>query len=176
MSAQAVDPSYVLRRQTEAAKSLLANLRANGEDDAELEADAIEGETGLLEAIAAALDANDEDEVLVVGLKAKEEQFASRRAAIEARIERRKASVERAMMETDQTTLRLPSATLTLAKRQPGLVVGNEAEIPARFWIEQPRPAPKLDKAALKEALKSNETIPGASLDNGSVSLTVRKK
>lgn len=167
---------YQLRRQTEAARSLLKDLRNDGEDDAELMADTIEGETDLLEAIGEALDANDEDEALAIGLKAKEEAFASRRAAITKRIERRTALIERAMLETEQTTLRLPTATLTLSKRAPGLVIANEADIPARFWVEQERPAPKLDKNALKAALKENQIIPGATLDNGSVSLTVRKK
>lgn len=166
---------YQLRRQTEAARSLINDLRDDGEDDADLMADTVEGETDLLEAIGEALDANDEDEAMVIGLKAKEEAFASRRAAIQKRIERRTALVERAMLETEQTTLRLPTATLTLSKRAPGLVIANEAEIPARFWVEQERPAPKLDKKALKEAL-ATETIPGAALDNGSVSLTVRRK
>ncbi len=168
---------FDIRRQIEAAKSLLSDLREQeAADDEELVADTIEGETSLIEALQSALEQNDEDEALVIGLKAKEEQFATRRAAIQARIERRTALMERAMMETEQTTLRLPTATLTLAKRAPGLVIASESDIPARFWVAQPRPAPKLDKAALKEALKANETIPGATLDNGSVSLSVRRK
>ncbi|KKC39549.1 siphovirus Gp157 family protein [Devosia epidermidihirudinis] len=172
----AAETEYTLRRQTEAAKSLLSGLRADGEDDAELVADAIEGETDLLEAISEALAANDDDEALVIGLKAKEGQFEARRNAIQKRIERRTALIEQAMVATEQTTFRLPTATLTLAKRAPGVVIANEADIPARFWIAQERPAPKLDKAALKEALKAKEAVPGASLDNGSVSLTVRRK
>src|SRR5690606_3868992 len=103
---------YTLRKETEAAKALLVDLRTFEDDD--LVTDAIEGETGLLEAIAEALEANDEDEVLVVGLKAKEEAFASRRKGIEARIERRRALIERAMLETEQMSIRLPTATLTL--------------------------------------------------------------
>lgn len=170
------ETEYMLRRQTEVAKSLLANLRADGEDDPELVADSIEGETGLLEAITEALDANDADEVLVIGLKAKEEAFETRRHAIEKRIERRTALIEQAMVATDQSTFRLPTATLTLAKRQPGVVIANEADIPSRFWIEQERPAPKLDKRALAAALKAKEAVPGASLDNGSASLSVRRK
>jgi hypothetical protein len=170
------EAEYALRRQTEAAKALLSGLRNDGEDDAELVADAIEGETDLLEAISEALAANDDDEALVIGLKAKEVQFEARRHAIQKRIERRTALIEQAMVATDQPTFRLPTATLTLAKRAPGVVIANEADIPARFWIAQERPAPKLDKAALKEALKAKEAVPGASLDNGSVSLTVRRK
>lgn len=173
----ATDTEYTLRRQTEAAKSLLSSIRADvADDDADLVADAIEGETNLLEAIAEALSANDADEVLVIGLKAKVEQFETRRYAIEKRIERRTALIEQAMVATDQTTFRLPTATLTLAKRQPSLIVTNEADIPARFWVEQERPAPKLDKRAVAAALKAKETVPGASLDNGSVSLSVRRK
>jgi hypothetical protein len=172
-TAKAVD--WVLRKEADAANSFISELRSGGIIDSELEADTIEGETGLLEAIAIALDMNDEDDVLVFGLKEKEAQFASRRALIEARIERRTALIERAMMEAEQTTLRLPTATLTLAKRPAGLVIGNEAEIPSRFWVVPPAPAPRLDKKALKEAL-ATETIPGATLDNGSVSLTVRRK
>lgn len=180
MQAQAVEKiqptaERLVLRELEAARQLLSDLRADGEHDADLEADSIEGETGLLEAIDAALSANDEDEALVIGLKAKEEAFASRRKAIEDRIERRTALIERAMLETEQTTLRLPTATLTLARRAPGVVISNEADIPSRFWVVPEAPAPRLDKKALKEAL-ATETIPGATLDNGSVSLTVRRK
>lgn len=175
MNAVAENAERQVIRELEAAKSLITDLRNAGEDDAELEADAIEGETSLLEAIARALSANDEDEALVIGLKAKEEVFASRRKSIEDRIERRTALIERAMLETEQTTLRLPTATLTLARRAPGVVISNEADIPSRFWVVPEAPAPRLDKKALKEAL-ATETIPGATLDNGSVSLTVRRK
>lgn len=172
----ASETEYALRRQTEAAKTLLDQLRETGDDqDEELVAGTIEGETSLVEAIESALAQIDECDVLITGLKAKEEAFEARRHQIGKRKDRLTALIEQAMVATDQPTLRLPTATLTLAKRQPSVVIANEADIPARFWIEQERPAPKLDKKALKEAL-ATETIPGAALDNGSVSLTVRRK
>jgi hypothetical protein len=80
-----------------------------------------------------------------------------------------------AMMIADLPSLLLPTATLSISKRKPGVIVNNEAEIPSRFWV-LPEPTPKLDKRALAEALAANENVPGASLDNGSVSLTVRRK
>jgi hypothetical protein len=167
---------FNVARQAEAAKRLVANLKDQGAaDDAELVADSIEGETSLLEAIEAALAEIDEEEVHIVGLKAKEEAFAERRRKKEAKVERVKALIEQAMMVTEQFSMKLPTATLTLAKRAPSLIVTNEADIPVKFWIEQERPAPKLDKKALLAALK-DEQIPGASLDNGSVSLSVRRK
>ena len=171
------DLEFQLRRQSEAAKRLVLDLRQKDmDDDAELVADTIEGETGLIEAIEAGLDELDECDVMETGLEAKEKAFADRRAKIKNRRERIKALIEQAMIATDQTTLRLPRATLTLAKRAASVLVINEADIPAKFWVEQERPAPKLDKKALGAALKANEAIPGATLDNGSVSLSVRSK
>ena len=139
-------------------------------------ADTIEGQTNLVEAIDKALTEIDECEILVIGLKAKEAAFEARRKSVENRAERIKALIEQALVATDQPSMKLPSATLSLARRAPNAVLLNEAEIPARFWIEQERPAPKLDKKLLTEALRANETIPGATLDNGTISLTVRRK
>lgn len=167
---------FSLRRQAEAAKGLLAGLRDQGEDDADLIADTIEGETDLLEAIDAALSEMDECEVLITGLKAKEAEFSDRRKKIEDRVDRIKAIVEQAMISTEQLSLRRPTATLTIAKRAPGLIVTNEADIPTKYWIPQERPAPKLDKKAVLAALKEQQAIPGATLDNGSLSLSIRRK
>lgn len=171
-----VEPSRALRIETEAAKRLLANLRDQGHgDDAELMADAVEGETSLHEAVEAVLAQIDECDVLEIGLAAKEEAFASRRAKVKARKEFLQAAIEQAMLAAEQQKLTLPAATVFLSKRAARLIVEDEASIPSRFFVEQERPAPKLDKKALTEALKANETIPGATLDNGSVSLTIRR-
>lgn len=166
----------VVAWQVEAAKKLIGHIREIGSgDDAELVADTIEGETGLVEAIDRALGEIDECEILIDGLKIKESSFESRRRQIENRAERIRAAIEQAMLTTEQYSMKLPSATLSLAKRQPALVIVNEADIPSKFWIEQERPAPKLDKKALAAALVAAD-VPGATLDNGSLSLTVRRK
>lgn len=169
------DVEHRIIRQTEAAKRLLRSMNEDDASDDALVCDTIEGETGLFEAIDAALSEIDECEVLVAGLKAKEQAFEARRKTIEARAERIRAMIEQAMLATEQHSIRLPSATLSLRTIKPGLVVLNEADIPSRFWIEQERPAPKLDKKALAEAMKT-EQISGVTLDNGSVSLSVRRK
>jgi hypothetical protein len=162
--------------QVEAAKKLIASLRdMDATDDAELVADAIEGETGLIEALDAALAEIDECEILIAGLDDKIKAFDARKKQQKDRAERIRALIEQALVSTDVQSLRLPSATISLSKRAPGLVITNEADIPARFWVEQERPAPKLDKKALADALKAGD-VPGASLDNGSLSLTVRRR
>ena len=167
---------HTLRQQTEAARELLAVMRDQGaDDDAELVADAIEGETDLIEAIAAALAEIDEAEVLILGGKEKVDQFQRRIDAEKARVERLRAAIERAMVATDQPSIRLATATLSTSKRKPQPVIDNEADIPARFFVQPPPPPPKLDKKALAEAL-ATEAVPGAHLDNGSISLTIRRK
>lgn len=168
---------HAIARNTEYAKRLLADLRASGNaDDAELVADTIEGETGLNEAIGAALAEIDDEEAIQIGCGAKEAEFAARRIASEKRVERIRAMIEQAMLATEQTSFRLATGTITLAKRAAGLVITNEADIPGEFWVEQERPAPKLDRKALLRALNDKRAVPGAGLDNGSFSLSVRRK
>ena len=192
------EESY-LRRETEAAKNLLAGMRETiGDEDMALLADTIEGETNLLEAIDTALSEIDETEVLISGLKEKEGQFAQRRRSMEERVRRFRSLIEQAMAITEQAKLRRPAATLTLRKLPPDVVITTEADIPSEFFVPQPPPPPKLDKAALKEALRQREkridlaasleggeervralaeipAIPGAILNNGSFSLQIRR-
>jgi len=190
---------YVLRQETEAAKALLAGIRDMIPDgDMSLLLDTLEGETDLLEAIDLALSEIDETEVLISGLKEKEGQFLARRRAMEERVRRFRGLIEQALAVTEQQKLRRPTATLTLRKLPVDVVVLSEADIPAEYFVPQPPPPPKLDKKALKQALEAREmkvsfaasfddagmraaalaalpAIPGAALDNGGVSLQVRR-
>lgn len=168
---------YGIRREMEAVKTLLSGLREMGvEDDAELVADSIEGETNLKEAVAWALDQIDEGDVLVIGLKAKEGAFAERRHRIEERNERLRALIEQALVLAEGEALRLPVATLSLTKVKPAPVIDDEAAIPSEFFTPVPQPAPKLDKDALRAALDAGRDVPGARLSNGGFRLAIRRK
>jgi hypothetical protein len=171
------DTEYALRRETEAARDLLSTIRSEGgSDDEELVADTIEGETNLLEAIGAALDEIDEAELLILGGKAKIEQIGSRVASEEKRVDRVRAAIERAIVTAEiPTPIKLPTATISISKRKAQPVIDDEALIPSRFFVQPDPPAPKLDKKALAAALAEGE-VAGAHLDNGSISLTVRRK
>lgn len=170
------DSDYHLRRETEAAKTLLAALKQAGEaDDEEIVETAIEGETDLVEAITAVIDEIDLEEALVRGLEDKIEDFDERKQRIKARIERQRALVEQAMIVTEQEKLLLPTATLYLRKIKPGLVIDDPADIPSDFYY-MPKVEPKLDKKKLKDALDDGKAIEGAHLDNGSVGLVVKRK
>lgn len=167
---------HALIKEKDAIKSLMSQLRTEGNDDEESIEIAIESETSFLEVVAKALDEIDELEAIDVGLTSKIEAFASRRAATRKRMDIIRASIEQAMMLADLDTLRLPTATITLRKLRPSAVIDDEAQIPSRFWLAQQPPAPKLDKKSLLAALEDGEEISGARLDNGTVSLSVRRK
>jgi hypothetical protein len=169
---------FALRRQAEAAKELLLDLMRDGAgDDAELVADAIEGETDLHEAITAALEEIDECDVIEAGCKTKAAEYQERGSTAARRRDRIRSMIERAMVAVEITEpLRLSGATLSITRRKPQPVIEDEALIPSRFFVQPPPPPPKIDKKALAEALAADEAVPGARLDNGSISLTVRRK
>jgi hypothetical protein len=164
-----MDVQRTIQRETEAAKGILAAMAV---DDDDLVIGTVEGETQLVEAIAKALDEIDECDVITSGLAAKIQAFSARKASTEARSQRLRAAIEQAMAILDLKTVRLPTATITLRAVNPGLEVVEEADIPSAYWTPS---APKLDRKALKDALDSGHDIPGARLNNGGVSLTIRR-
>ena len=171
------DPTRALAIETEAVKRLLSHLRTEGyEADLTLVSDAIEGETSLHEAINGVIERIDLREAVAFGLKAKIAEFSDRLAATEKAIEYDRAAVEQAMISAEQDKIVLPTATVFVSKRKPGLIVENEADIPSEFFVTPEPPAPRLDKKALAAAISAGRTIPGASLDNGSISLSIRRK
>lgn len=144
-----------------------------GEDaDPKLILDTIEGETNLAEACAVVLEQTLEDEILLEGLGAKIVELQTRKGRMEKSIESRRGIILMAMDKAGLQTIKSPLGTMTARPTPPKAVVTDEAQIPARFFKPQD---PKLDRAALAEALKGGETIPGASLSNGGLSLSIRK-
>lgn len=160
-----------LKDEAEAARSLLANIRDIVAGDEEAVADAIEGETNLIEAISAAVDAILEADAEADALAGMVKRLADRKARAETRSERIRAAISDAMGTAELRKLKLPHATLTIKATPPKAVITNEIDLPTRFFVEQ---APKLDKRALLEALKAGEQIEGAQLSNGSGTLQIR--
>ncbi len=53
------------------------------------------------------------------------------------------------------------------------LEIINESLIPEEFWNH---PTPRLDRAGLISALKEGGSVPGATLGNGGLTISVRSK
>lgn len=158
-----------LRREADAARGLMQELAGY---DEETQQDTVEGETGFLEAIDAALAEMDECESIVAGCSAQIETYAARRDKFKARQDRLRGMIEQAMLIADMPSIRMPVATLTVRDVKPAPLVSDEAAIPSRFWKPQ---APKLDKTAINQAVKDGETVPGVTMTNGGTSLQIRR-
>jgi len=145
-----------------------------GEDcDPKLLLDTIEGETNLAEACAFVLEQTHEDEILIEGLDAKIKELQTRKGRMEKSIESRRGIILMAMDKAGLQTIRSPLGTMTARPTPPKATITDEAIIPAKFW----KPSdPRLDRAAVAEALKAGEAVPGASLSNGGVQLSIRIK
>lgn len=158
-----------LRREAEAARSLVAELQS---DDETLLHDMVEGETMLFEAIDAAIDEMDECDIRAAGCKEKIKQLTERQKRAEARQERLRTLIEQAMLVADQKTIKRPLATLTVRDVAPRPMITEEAQIPSEYWRS---PDPVVDKKKINEAIADGKTIPGVTMTNGSTSLTIRR-
>lgn len=160
-----------LQLEAQAAAILKSALLEITDDDVAVQ-DTIEGETNLQGAIEAVLSDILQDQILIDGIDKLQDSLATRKNRLENRTERRRRAIGRAMEVGEIKTLPLSAATLSLRNVPPGLDIVDEKLIPESFFIPQP---PKLDRTALKEALKAGKQVSGATLGNGSVSLSVRK-
>ena len=143
-------------------------------EDHRLKLDMLEGETELLEVVRQLLNENEDDEGIVLAL---DEQVDARSIRIErakARIEGRKKAISALMDCAQETTLKLPEATLSLRTLKSRPKVTDADALPDGFvTIETVR---KVNNEAIKEAFERGETIPGVTVTNGGSSLTVRRK
>lgn len=166
------DASHTLYRETEAAKTLRAQLAdiLTGDDD-DVIADMIEGETNLHEAIGQAIELLAADSAAVVGIEDLIEKLKKRRDRFALRVDNTRTALSVALEQAGRKVFEHPVATLSLKAVGASVAVTDEAAIPSEFWKPQ---APKLDKAALKAALKDKREIPGATLGNGGSTIQVR--
>jgi hypothetical protein len=148
------DPRFALNQELEAKQTLLDQLRALTADDPDFFTDLIEGETNLLELVAA-LDASIvDDEILVDGAKTALDKLQNRKRTAEARIELKRRLLAHTLQQIGLKTLRTPTATLTLAEASLKAIALAPEEIPACWWKPQP---PKLDQDGLTKAVRARE-------------------
>ena len=148
------DPRCALSQELEAKQTLLDQLRALAADDPDFFTDLLEGETNLLELIAA-LDASIvDDEILVDGAKAALDKLQTRKRSAENRIELKRRLLAHTLQQIGLKTLRTPTATLTIAEASLKAIAVAPEDIPARWWKPQP---PKLDQDGLAKAVRARE-------------------
>lgn len=164
------DVSHTLYRESEAAKVLLAQIADIIGDDEEAKADAVEGETNLLEAIDLAVQQLVDDLAAIKGINDYIEKMTARKERLQNRVAHFRTALAAAMEQAGRKKIEHPAVTLSLRAVAASVAVSDEAAIPSEFWVTG---APKLDKRALLAALKDKRQVAGACLSNGSVTLAL---
>ncbi|MDD5580517.1 MAG: siphovirus Gp157 family protein [Methylobacter sp.] len=104
-------------------------------------------------------------ETTTQAIKEAEAAMAKRRKTLENRINWMKAYLKDNMERTGITKVECPYFKLSLQVNPPAVAILDEAAIPAEF--KEPILSWKIDKMAIKEAIKHGDVVPGADLVNG---------
>ena len=139
--------------------------------DEETLGDTLEGLSALPDLIAALIRSHLEDAATAEALKLRVGKMQERLTRIERRAATKRALAAEAMERAEIRRLNQPDFTASLRPLPAGVVVTDEAAVPEPFWRPQP---PKLDRRALAEALKTGQSIPGATLSNGGTTLSLK--
>jgi hypothetical protein len=161
-----------LSTEVRVAAEIIDQIRAAvGENDPDF-VDLIDSETDLLERLRKMLragrlaeaDAKATGEVIV--------DLRERKSRLELKAERLRRMVMFALQELGLKKLDAPDMSVSLRDGPPGVEITDASILPDRYVRIKVEP----DKAAIREALKDGEEIPGACLKNGALALTVRSK
>jgi len=135
--------------------------------------DTLQGLSNLPEALAAVVRSYLDDLAIAAALGLRVNDMQERLHRIEARADKKRAVIASVMEHAEIKKLAEPDFTASLRAVPPSLVIHDEHEIPAAYWKPQP---PKLDRRGLITALTAGQSVPGAGLGNGGVTLAVRTK
>lgn len=167
--------AHFLKADAESVKALIANLFAKYpelEEDAELRADVLEGETDLNRlvdfAVREALDAK----AMAEARKARIDDLSSLKARSERKAAAMRDLVKGLMKAAQLTKIALPDATVSVTKARQSVEVTDIDALPQGFFTLER----KAKSAEIKAALDAGEIIPGAELKTGDEGLTVRSK
>ena len=141
--------------------------------DDETLTDTLEGLSTLPEALTAVTRSYLDDLTLASALGLRIQEMQSRLARIEQRADRKRGLVSYVMGRTEIKKLEQPDFTVSVRVTPRQLVIQDEKLVPEAFWVPQP---PKLDRRRLSAALAADSSIPGAILDNGGSTISVRTK
>lgn len=163
--------AHALVVETSNARNLLADMRDLLGDDADLIATTVEGETELTEVASKALGRILELNGMMDGIAGMMASLKDRGERLEQQRDNLRTLLGVAMETGCIKKLETPLATASLRAVPPKAEIIDEAAIPARFWKPQ---EPKLDRKAVLDALKAKEPVPGASLNNGGMTVSIK--
>lgn len=106
-------------------------------------------------------------EASAAAIKEAEAQMAARRKALENRAARVKDYLLANMMVAGIQKIECPYFKLAVRENPPAVEIFEPGLIPAEFMKTPEPPPPAPDKAAIKEAIKAGQEVPGCKLSRG---------
>lgn len=104
-------------------------------------------------------------EATIAAARSQVREFEERIRAEQARVDRLKDLLKRVTVERYDGKIEDGLFAVKIHKSPPSLVVFDEAAIPDKYKTE--RVVVDIDKAAIKEAIKTGEVVPGTQLHQG---------
>ena len=154
-----------------AMRSILAKYPET-EFDLDLRLDMMEGETDLFVVVSQAVKERAEAIAFEKAIDGMIDDLSLRAERYKDKAEVLKSLIQMLMAEANVDKITLPEATISRQKGRVSVDVMDVYVLPqGYFQIER-----KADKAAIKTAIESGETIPGAALVTGEPSITIRVK
>jgi hypothetical protein len=140
------------------------------QDDELLRLDTIEGETDALEIAARLVRWHNHAKAMEKAVAQERADLFKRQERYKHQTENAKTTIETLMRAMDVRKLELAGATVSMRAGSESVVVDDVDELPQGcFSIER-----KADKAAIKASIKAGDTIPGARLERGADTISVR--
>ncbi len=147
-------------------------LISEGEEDPELAADMIEGETDLKDLLEWSLRKYGDEQVFNSAVDERKKELTKRKASSDVRLEKLKEMMGRILEAWGHENHKGIDGTVGITKNPPKPIILDETLLPDIYVniIRTPR------KADINDAIKAGAKIEGVGLDNGSQSITVRMK
>jgi len=133
----------------------------------------LESETNINELLTTIVRRIEDTRALSSGTSERLEELAARKLRFEHRIKALRELIFKIMSAAELAKIELPECTLSLRGGQQQLVGDvDPQELPDSFV----RISRVVDRTAIKDALKTGQTVPGFELSNSQPSLTIRIK
>lgn len=152
----------------------MAEMLAPYRDDDETYSDTLEGETNVMELLDGEIAAMQSDEALAEAIKAQEDALRVRRERVSMRAEAHKKNLKLILQHAVLQKAERPRATVSIRPGSLSVRIVDEAEIPSQLMREKVTRAP--DKAAIKAQIEAGVEVPGAVIERGDETVSVRVK
>jgi sugar-specific transcriptional regulator TrmB len=140
-------------------------------EDNETWLSALESETDFNEVLTSVVRKIEDTKALAIGTKDRLEELKTRIDRFDVRVFRLRELALKLMQSADLAKLELPEATLSIRSVAPSVIITDETALPDIACKFERKP----DKTKIKELLASG-WVAGATMSNGSKSLTIRIK